>query len=249
MILPGASGAPRAASRTGNPSSPSSSVEYRWLTAVPAGVIAITLLVLAVPHLIGLALIAPAEPVLRQIQEQKSVDLSALKEMVAAQESGLPWIADGRLRTDLGLAYLLIAEQTSRQGGNGKPDFTRAIDALRSGLARSPANPYAWARLAYAEALQNGWTTRAISALRLAIVTAPYEPRLLWSRLRMCFLAWPQLPKSDREPVLQQIRFAWHDGPKELVNLARELGRIDLVRDALAENSQDTEAFDRMLRP
>ena len=53
---------------------------------------------------------------------------------------------------------LLIAEKLPRADSNARAYVQRAIDALKDGLARAPANPYAWARLAYAEALSQGWT-------------------------------------------------------------------------------------------
>ena len=118
-----------------------------------------------------------------RIRNRCSID--ELKMLADAQRSGQLWLADGRLRTDLGLAYLLLAEKLPRGDTNAGAYLQRAIEALKAGLARAPANPYAWARLAYAEALAHGWSPLAMSSLRLSLITAPYEPRLLWSRLRM----------------------------------------------------------------
>ena len=134
-----------------------------------------------------------------------------------------------------------------RADSNARVYVQRAIDALKDGLARAPANPYAWARLAYAEALSQGWTPLAVSSLRLALITAPYEPRLLWSRLRMAFLAWRYMSSEDREIVLRQVRAAWNADQVELTRLAKELNQVGLVRAALMQTPEDAGVFEELL--
>jgi membrane-anchored glycerophosphoryl diester phosphodiesterase (GDPDase) len=89
----------------------------------------------------------------------------------------------------------------------------------------------------------------ALSALRMALVTAPYEPRLLWSRLRLAFIAWPHMPADDRDLVFQQIRFAWNRSRQDLMILAAELDQVELVRAALISRPTDAQIFEDMLRP
>ena len=198
---------------------------------------AMVLLTLAVPRTVGVILSARAEPMLRKLQDQQPVRIDELTTLADAQEVGQFWLADGRVRTDLGLAYLLLAEKLPRGDPNAGAYLQRAIDALKAGLARAPANPYAWARLAYAEALAQGWSPLAVSSLRLSLITAPYEPRLLWSRLRMSFLAWPEMSSEDRELVFQQIRYAWQadpartDAPRGRIEAGQPRAR-DLAADA-----------------
>jgi hypothetical protein len=187
--------------------------------------------------------------VLRKLQDQQPVRIDELRTLADAQETGRFWLADGRLRTDLGLAYLLLAEKLPRGDANASAYLQQAIETLKEGLARAPANPYAWARLAYAEALEKGWSPLAISSLRLSLITAPYERRLLWSRLRMTFLASrDNISSSDRELVFQQIRFAWKTDPSELTRLAAELTQVNLVRASLLPMPEDARAFEELLK-
>ena len=220
----------------------------RRLVAAPAALVALVLLALAVPRMVGVLLSARSEPVLRKLQDQKPVQIDELRMLADAQRSGQLWLADGRLRTDLGLAYLLLAEKLPRGDTNAGAYLQQAIEALKAGLARAPANPYAWARLAYAEALAQGWSPLAVASLRLAVITAPYEPRLLWSRLRMMFLAWREMSSEDREMVLQQVRYAWKADPAELTQLTVELQQVDIVRNALLPTPDDALAFEELLK-
>src|SRR5512132_3207723 len=220
----------------------------RRIVAVPVALAAIVLLVLGIPRTIGVILSASADPVLRKLQDHQPVQPDELMTLAGAQEAGRFWLADGRLRTDLGLAYLLLAEKLPRTDPNANAYLQRAIDALAAGLARAPANPYAWARLAYAEALSQGWSPLAVSSLRLALITAPYEPRLLWSRLRMTFLAWHYMSSEDLEIVLRQVRAAWNTDRVELTRLAKELDQVSLVRIALMHTPEDARAFEELLK-
>jgi hypothetical protein len=207
---------------------------------------AMVLLAVAVPRTVGIILSARSEPVLRKLQNQQPVYIDELKTLANAQESGQFWLNDGRHRTDLGLAYLLLAEKLPRGDMNASAYLQR--EALKAGLARAPANPYAWARLAYAEALSQGWSPLAVSSLRLAIITGPYEPRLLWSRLRMAFLAWRYMSSEDREIVLRQVRVAWNADRSQLTRLAIELKQVNLVRAALMQMPDDASAFEELLK-
>lgn len=221
----------------------------RRLLAIPVAVAALTLIALGLPRTIGVLVSADGEPVLRKLQEQQPVTIDELSALIDAQQRGAFWLSDGRILTDLGLGALLLSENLPRGEAAANTALQEAITALEEGVARSPANPYAWSRLAYARALAEGWSPRAVAALRLALITAPYEPRLLWSRLRMAFLAWPQMAAEDREVVFQQVRWAWQANPTELARLAVEAQQLNLVRAALLRSPEETLVFEEMIKP
>jgi hypothetical protein len=220
----------------------------RRLVAVPIGLVAVVLIALGLPRTVGVLVSADGEPVLRKLQEQQPVSVDELTTLIEAQQSAAFWLSDGRILTDLGLGALLLSENQPRGDPAARSALSQAIAALEEGVARAPASPYAWSRLAYARALAEGWSPRTLAALRLALITAPYEPRLLWSRLRMAFLAWPQMASEDREVVYQQVRWAWQANPKELAQLAVEAQQLNLVRAALARMPEDTLAFEELVK-
>jgi hypothetical protein len=219
----------------------------RTAVAAVTAIVALLLIVLAVPRTIAALLTMPSASVLRSLQNQEPVGIDDLETVVRAQRRGLALVGDGRLATDLGLAELLIAERLPADDAGVAARFGNATSALRDGLALAPGNPYAWARLAYAEARQQGWTPLALSSLRLALLTSPYDPRLLWSRLRLGFLAWPYMTPDDRDIVLQQIRWAFDENARELARLAVDADRVNVVRAALLRLPDAAAAFEKML--
>jgi len=220
----------------------------RRLCATAVMLVAVGLLLLAVPRTVGALICARCDFTLRKLQGQEVVASPELRALADSLASGRWWLASGRLRTDLGLAYLLLAEDRSGDAAASREYREQAVAALREGVAYGPANPYAWARLAYAEATSGTWSQAAVSALRMALMTAPYEPPLLWSRLRMSFLAWPEMAPGDRELVFQQIRDAWQADPAALATLAVEFKRVNLVRAALLQTPEDGLAFEKILK-
>ncbi|MFO1157084.1 MAG: hypothetical protein U1E43_10075 [Rhodospirillales bacterium] len=220
----------------------------RRLIAAPVALCAVILIGLGLPRTIGVLVSASGEPVLRKLQDQQPVDVQQLRTLIDAQESAAFWLSDGRVLTDLGLGALLLSESLPKDDPEAARSLQQAIVALEEGVARAPANPYAWSRLAYARAMAEGWSPRAVAALRLALITAPYEPRLLWARLRMTMLAWMQLASEDREVVFQQVRWAWDSNPEELVRLALEAKQVNLVRAALMRSPEESARFEEMIK-
>lgn len=218
------------------------------LIGVIIGLVSLGLLAWAVPRTLSAFVMAPSAPVLRKLQNFQTVEMEELETVVTAQRDGLTWSSRGRTLTDLGLAQLLIAERLEDGGAAKREEITAAIASLKSGLALAPANPYAWTRLAYALYQVDGWTPEAMSALRLAFATAPYDPRLLLSRLRLSFLAWPHLAREDQALVLQQVRQAWRRNPNELTRIAIDFEQINVVRAALLRDPGDLAAFEERLR-
>lgn len=218
------------------------------LVAVPFAVISLVLVVGGLPRMIASLVSAGGEPVIRKIQKQEPVTVEELADVISAQEHGLFWVSDAGMEAPLGLAHLLTAEKLPRDDPQVGIHLQAALQDLRASLGRAPANPYPWTLLAYAEFLRSGaWTPEAVVALRMSLLTGPYEPRLLWSRLRLSLLAWDNLGESDQRLVEQQIRFAWDQDPKDLARLAVDLNRVNLVRAALEQVPDAPAAFEEAL--
>lgn len=221
----------------------------RWI-AIPVVFAGVAILLTAVPRTISSLVSGAGEPVIRRIEKQEQVSLDDLATVIDAQQRGLFWAHDPQMEATLGLAHLLAAEQET--GGAGKDADIRlelARQALRASLGRSPANPYPWTLLAYTEYLRaKVWSDAAQSALRMAIITGPNEPAILWSRLRLSLLAWNALGPQDRDLVLDQIRFAWSRDPEQLVKLATDLGIINTVRVALLADHDASAEFEKLVK-
>lgn len=215
--------------------------------AVFTGVAAAVLLALAVPRLFADFTLLASARTLNGIQSLRPIETADLGRLIRNQRRALVWRPSGRTWTDLGLAQLLIAERLPREDPKWREQFEAANRALIEGLSLVPANPFAWSRLAYAEAILSGWSPPATAALRMAFITSPHEPRLIWPRLRLSFSAWPNIPLEDQDLVLQQVRQAWVVGPDALAAVAVQLDKADVVRAALGGNPADLREFERLL--
>ena len=81
----------------------------------------------------------------------------------------------------------------------------------------------------------------------MALLTAPYEPRLFAVRVEVAFWVWSHIDAGDRDLVLQQVRWAWRDQPMRLIELARSTGRIAVVRAALSADPDELLRFEELL--
>ncbi len=205
------------------------------------------MLVGAVPRTIAALAMLPGGPVLSEIQNLRLVGRDDLEILIASQRRGLRFGESGRRWTDFGLAQLLLARQQGVPGEIKIEMVSQAIAYLKTGLALAPANPFAWTRLAYAQSLMMGLSPSVASALRMAMLTARYEPRLLFIRLELCFQSWFYFKPEDRELVFQQVRLAWRKNGKRLVDMAVKTGQVNVVRAALLRSRKDLSAFEKRL--
>lgn len=218
------------------------------LVALLSALMAGALLVLAVPRLFAAVTLLPSAPAQERMQNMQPVATRGIERLIRNQRRALVWHPNGRTWTDLGLAQLLLAERLIDDDPQARSRFDSARRALTEGLSTAPANPFAWSRLAYTKAVLDGWTPQAISTLRMAFITGPFEPRLLWPRLRLSLSAWPVIPPEDQEMVLQQLRQGWEADPETLTALVSRTGRIDVARLALSNSAVDLRAFEDRLR-
>ncbi len=214
------------------------------LTLIVGGV----LLALGVP-LAGEAITKiSANPVLKRLQKHKSVPREQLEDLIRSREDALYWRESAGTWSELGLAQLLLASQAETDNQKKRDLKIASISSLKKSLARAPADAFVWTRLAYAQFLLSGPSPEVATTLRMALQSAPYEPRLFAVRLEIAFLCWPYLGPDDRDLVWQQVRWAWRYRPGKLVRLARSLDRIDVVRAALSQAPEELLRFEKLLK-
>ncbi len=183
----------------------------------------------------------PGDPVLNAIQSGDDVRDSELEDLASSRAAALGWIESGRAWTDLGLAQMRLANKAGLDGGRRL--LEESVSSLRRGLALAPANSFAWARLAYVELARGGPSTAVTEALNMSMLTAPYEPRLLYSRLDLSLLVWRQFDEEGRALVAQQVRYAWEMSRTRLARLAQKRNASRTVADALADDPKDVNDF------
>ena len=222
----------------------------RWqrvLAAGLTGLLAGGLVYLSAPRTMAAFSSLSGDPVLVRIQNGQRVSVKRLRTLIETRKRALRWLGSGRTHTDLGLAQLLLAQELAGDGDLDRVRLEAATDSLRAGLTRAPARPHAWTRLAYAQYLAEGASPRMARALEMAIATAPFEPRLLFTRLELSFLAWPHFVEDSRRLVHEQVRLAWRRSQGRLVELARYTHREDVARAALSGSAEDLARFEARL--
>ncbi len=210
--------------------------------------LAVGLLYLGAPRTIAAFVSLPGNALLERIQIGESLSARDLEILIVSRERALAWVEAGRVQTDLALARLVLAEASGEDGAYERAGLARAIESLRAGLARAPARPYAWTRLALAELEAGGPSPALAKPLEMALITARYTPRLLFVRLDLCLVAWPYFGSDAREMVYEQVRITWRRSPDRLVELALIMELLDVVRTALLNSPLELEAFEKALQ-
>jgi len=218
------------------------------LPAVVVLLVAAVILYLAIPRTIAAFILYPETAMLRQIQKGYPVDAFGMGGLVRSRRAAMAWVDDGRIRTDLALAELLMAEAKGDGSRRDPALVAAAIVAASEGLARAPLNPHAWARLAYARYLRDGLTRGVATDLKMSIFTGPHEPRLVFSRLALSLRDWRNFSRTDRDLLLRQVRFAWDVSPSNLIKVSKETGAIGIVLIALARDPENIKKFSAFLR-
>lgn len=203
------------------------------------------LLVLAAPRLYAEFLLLPGNPMLDAIEHNETITTGDLQRLRLSRERALAWTESGRARLELAAADILLAQREIGGGARYHALMEEALQALGDSLARAPADPYAWTRLAYARLAQGETAERIVPVLAMAIETAPVEATLVFPRLELCLIEWPYFARSNPGLFEDQVTLAWHQSHLRLVRLAQSTGRMDVIRGALGK--ADQAEFDKVV--
>jgi len=187
----------------------------------------------------------PGEPVRNAIQSNETVSIDDLDVLESTRKDALKWISPGRIWTDIGLAQSWKAYRIGYETVMGKTLLSEAANSIRHGLSFSPANSFAWARLGYVYIMKSGSPTEnAVKAYKMSLLTASYEPRLLFDRLILCFYMWDYFSEEDQYLIDQQIGFAARNYRWKLAKIAYNDKNADrIIRSALDNNSEEFKKF------
>ena len=214
------------------------------LLALAGGLI---LLVLAVPRTIVSVVTLPGLPVLNAIQNDAEFSVPDLEVLSRGLERASAWIDSGRIETDHGLAQLRLARITGFRTDEGRRLLNQAEELLRHGLARAPANPFAWARLAFVRLAKDGPSKAVADTLVMSMKTGADDPRLRFSRLPLCLMVWEWFDEDGRRMAEEQIRLAWKASHPTTAEIARRHDRLEAVRRVLAAAPGDLRRFNTLM--
>lgn len=206
------------------------------------------LVILAVPRLAAGYHLVWAAPALQAIAERQRLGKRNLIDAVDRLESAAEWIEDGRVRTDLGLFRRKLAVRVGSHSDMGKAEMTEAARQTRIGLARAPADSFAWQRLARILEASAAPPKDVLAALRMSALVGPYIPNLLRGRVEIALRHWDDHDPETRALFERQFRLAWFRVPHAMVVLSMRYGKTAEVAAILESVPGAPEDFDARLR-
>lgn len=202
---------------------------------------------LALPRTVASFILLPTQEPLQAIREGRRLSAEELADLGQRLDTAAGWSSAGRIRTDLALVLVLLAEQEPPGSPAYRARFEAAEALLVDGLSRAPASTYPWMRLAHVRVVLKRPAGDVVAAVKASIWASPHEARLVLSRLDTALAYWPLLSLDDLEIMRQQSRYAWTipTARQELADIARRRFAAAQVR--LALDSADVAEFDRLL--
>ena len=189
-------------------------------------------------------LLLPVSATIDAMREQKDVPPEALDSLISAERTSLALRESAVGYSDMGLALTLRA----RAVDNPKELLEQARDALTRSVALSPANPYAWIRLATVQQSLGADTALIAKEWRMAVMTGQNEERLRLPRIKTALGIWPELTPTDRANVFTDIRALWRQDKTTLLQEAAVPFSANVIRAALVVDLPELIAFEKALK-
>jgi hypothetical protein len=204
------------------------------------------LLWLAVPRLWAGLNMVPGNAAVRMAGRTIAVAPEGLERARSSREAARARIDSGRLDSEQGAVALAMAEAAT-DDVERRAHLRAAHDALVQGLARKPADPFAWLHLAYLGVLETTAPASADRALRLSIETGPAERNLLLHRAAYALLLWRHLSEATRQQMAGQFALALRIEPQAFARLIAALQAEHVVRFSLLDDAEASAALDDAL--
>lgn len=208
------------------------------------------LLILGLPRLVAALILVSGQPVMDALELGRDVGDDDLASFERASQLARRFSGSGRIASFLAAAKIAEADRLPANAARERAKLAgEAIALLEEGLAKAPADSFAWGRLAYARVLRDGPDAKAGEAWRLSVLTAPADRRLVPWRARLGIAVLPGLADEDRDMLDRQIRLAWLTDGEGLARFARDAGpeTVNIVRAALLDQEEDLQKFDALV--
>ncbi len=193
----------------------------RVVSLLVPGLLAVALLFMATPRLIGTVVQLPGDPIVdlykRGLLEPDADDLEIWGQ---SRLDALAWKDSFDLWYDLSTIEVRRIGMAGLLDGGSLTHYVAARDHLETALAHNPANAYAWMRLSIlARAL--GDHDVFDRALAMSILTGPRENRLHEKRISLSFRNWDLLKDETRTLAERDVVELWIWKPHLVGRLVR----------------------------
>ena len=208
---------------------------------------AVGILALALPRLTAELTALPAQLVVRQLDAGMMPPAGRLDRAIESGRRAAAWADAGQNWSRVARAELALAEQPDMLPRSRRSRLERADQAFRQALAHAPADPAAWARLAYVTLLLRGDAADINGALTLSVLTGPSFGGVMPLRSGIAALAWKQLDPPTRALFEPQFVKTMQFAPQPFVEAIRRSDGVGVVRAQLEGEPELEREFERLL--
>ncbi|WP_040566483.1 tetratricopeptide repeat protein [Magnetospirillum molischianum] len=203
---------------------------------IVAATLGLALVVTATPRLISAMLSLDARNVLSNLYQGKPVREGQLAAAAVDLSMAHDWYPEGEVET--GRGYLLLQQAMGADNAEKRLSLLReAAAATLAGLEEAPAQPVAWARLAWLR-YKVGDSAEAAKAYRMSLLTGAVVPPLMVSRLELGFALRSALDADTQDMLARQVCLTWVLDVDAITRLAANPAYGAFVRSSLANLTQ-----------
>ena len=221
---------------------------YQFLLLLLTAVTAVYLLSLSWPRLRSSLAYVPVEAAIKNHWNSKPITTDRFVTLIESANRSLEILNDARYLQGLSLLYYLQYQYLVKSGAPDQDQIDalqRSLHATETTLARAPAKPGLWLRLARIRAWSGQTAQRVMDSLRMSIRVGRVEPRLLLGRVSLGVKILDRSDRNGETLVRDQIRLAWRLKQRDFI-AALNAGSIKIgaIR-GLLKNS-DSEILEQM---
>lgn len=217
----------------------------RRLPAIIGLVGAVFLLSLSIPRTISSITYELTTPIFDN-RNNPQITENQLHETVGDLLYALSWVDNPVTWSRLGYTYIALGRRQ-----NTKPEqlefYYQAEDAFTNAIKGSPMDPYYWLRLTFARLLTGGAKDgSAAEALKMSLLTGPYERPIAVDQIHYAALVWDQLDEEQQNTVSEKVRWIVKLEYRDLLEKAKSnIATMQVVVAALANG--DIKLFTKFL--
>lgn len=205
------------------------------------------MLYLGLPRVVASVMKGPGFSTLLAANDGAIQDDRQLASAVNYLEAAAKWEESGRLLTEVGFLQLVRAAEVDLEESRSKELAAEASRTLREGLLRSPARPYSWVRLAYARAMEGAEPQEVVALLEQSYEVGGFVGAATFARLELLLSFWEDVPPALRSLAAEQIRYAWKNEPRSVIEAARFSDKPEVYLNAIASLPGALDQFEAAL--
>ncbi len=209
-------------------------------------IVAVGLLVLAVPRLGSSLAKLPGDPGVDLLNQGQFLSADTLGRILSSRQAAQRWLDDPSTDYELGLTFYGASRQTGDPISRAR-FLLEAVKDFRTSLRERPADPYAWGyiALAYTELGDSG---NAVAMLQAAYDFGPFMPEIAMMRSYVAIRNWDALDNFARLLASDDFVQAMTRDPSSFVQLAVSAKFEKEARLALAASPDLLVQFDNMAK-